>query len=146
MSDADSPKVGARPTDAPESLFAGAGAPPFTPPPTLPRLEVLESQLSVTESQPSVTDLVQAQLDISLDPNTPRDRRHKAAERVLTTGKAAQVLRTHLDAVVKVFCTHARPNWELPWQMRRVRLLPSAASRSRKQPTNQPSTHRQLPK
>ena len=145
MSDADSPKVGARrpADDAPESLFAGAGE-PFPPPPTLPRLEVAESQPSVTDlsefsrfhelpveaensrdqptnHSPTTTKTkiaVQAQLDISLDPNTPRDRRHKAAERVLTTGKAAQVLRTHLDAVVKVFCTHARPNWELPWQMR----------------------------
>ena len=58
MSDTDSPKLGARrpADDAPESLFAGAGepfpsagAPPFTPPPTLPRLEVAESQPSVTD-------------------------------------------------------------------------------------------------
>ena len=26
---------------------------------------------------------------------------------------------SHLDAVLKLFCTHTTPNYSLPWQMRR---------------------------
>lgn len=36
----------------------------------------------------------------------------------MTSGLAAQVLKRHMDAVVKVYCTHSRPNFELPWQVR----------------------------
>lgn len=55
---------------------------------------------------------------VILDPATPRTRKHQLAERQMTTGPAAQVLKRHMDAVVKVYCVHSKPNFELPWQVR----------------------------
>ncbi|PSC68151.1 protease Do-like 9 [Micractinium conductrix] len=64
---------------------------------------------------PSMTDLVGGHLDeeIILDPNTPRSPKHQAAEQIMTSGKNAQVLKRHMDAVVKVFATHSKPNFTL---------------------------------
>lgn len=79
-----------------------------------------ESALTVTpslmEKQPTALDLIQA--DVILDPATPLTPQHKHAEAQMLGGPAAQVLKRHMDAVVKVYCTHNKPNFELPWQTR----------------------------
>jgi S1-C subfamily serine protease len=75
------------------------------------------------EQQPTARDLMvcvpsPSPDDVILDPATPRTPTHQRAELQMTTGTAAQVLKKHMDAVVKVHTTHSRPNWELPWQRR----------------------------
>lgn len=73
------------------------------------------------EAQPTATDLIDSgsgSQQLILDPATPRTPKHKQAEIMMTAGPAAQVLKRHMDAVVKVYCTHTRPNFELPWQVR----------------------------
>ena len=65
----------------------------------------------------SSTDLIQDQ-HVLLDPATPATPKHAAAAAELTTGYGARVLKRHMDAVLKVFATHSRPNYELPWQRR----------------------------
>ncbi|KAL4421535.1 hypothetical protein ABPG75_010826 [Micractinium tetrahymenae] len=67
------------------------------------------------QTAPSATDLVEAE-EIILDPNTPRSPKHQAAEQQMTSGRTGQVLKMHMDAVVKVFATHSKPNFTLPWQ------------------------------
>ncbi|PRW60277.1 Protease Do-like 9 [Chlorella sorokiniana] len=54
--------------------------------------------------------------ELMLDPNTPRSPKHQLAEQILTTGEPAKALVKHMDAVVKVFATHSKPNFNLPWQ------------------------------
>ncbi|KAL4855164.1 Protease Do-like 9 [Chlorella vulgaris] len=76
------------------------------PPPSIPPLNF--------NSQLSMTDLVEEQL--ILDPNTPRSPKHQMAEHIMTSGSTAQVMKRHMDAVVKVFATHSKPNFTLPWQ------------------------------
>ncbi|KAI7836909.1 hypothetical protein COHA_009241 [Chlorella ohadii] len=82
------------------------------------------------ETQPSMTDLVgpgatngsseraavATEQPFVLDPNTPRSPKHQLAEQILTTGAPARALVKHMDAVVKVFATHSKPNFNLPWQ------------------------------
>ena len=72
------------------------------------------------ESQPTGTDLVAPEEsdDIILDPATPSTPRHRQAENQLLRGPASVVLKRHMDAVVKVFSKHTKPNFELPWQSR----------------------------
>lgn len=72
---------------------------------------------SPIETQPSMTDLV-SDHSIILDPSTPRTPKHQLAEQIMTTGTTAQVLKKHMDSVIKVFATHTKPNFELPWQRR----------------------------
>ena len=69
----------------------------------------------VMEKQPTAMDLLQDQ-DFILDPSTPSTPKHRRAEAEMLRGPAAQVLKRHMDAVVKVFTTHTKPNFELPWQ------------------------------
>jgi S1-C subfamily serine protease len=69
----------------------------------------------VMETQPTAMDLLQDQ-DFILDPSTPSTPKHRHAEKQMLQGPAAQVLKRHMDAVVKVFTTHTKPNFELPWQ------------------------------
>jgi hypothetical protein len=58
-------------------------------------------------------DLIQTD-DFILDPATPGTPKHREAEAALQRGPGATVLRQHLDAVIKIFSTHARPNFEQP--------------------------------
>lgn len=74
-------------------------------------------------TQPTMTDLIQDQ--IVLDPATPRTPKHQQAEQVMTSGDAAKVLKRHMDAVVKVHCVHAKPNFELPWQRKQQNVSKS---------------------
>jgi len=67
------------------------------------------------EKQPTAMDLLQDQ-DFILDPSTPATPKHRHAEKQMLQGPAAQVLKRHMDAVVKVFTTHTKPNFEQPWQ------------------------------
>lgn len=39
---------------------------------------------------------------VILDPATPRTPKHQIAEQVMTTGSTAQVLKRHMDSVIKV--------------------------------------------
>jgi len=70
---------------------------------------------AVLQKQPTAMDLLQDQ-DFILDPSTPATPKHRYAEKQMLHGPAAQVLKRHMDAVVKVFTTHTKPNFELPWQ------------------------------
>jgi S1-C subfamily serine protease len=67
------------------------------------------------QKQPTAMDLLQDQ-NFILDPSTPSTPKHRHAEKQMLQGPAAQVLKRHMDAVVKVFSTHTKPNFELPWQ------------------------------
>ena len=72
---------------------------------------------SAMQKQPTAMDLIKVE-DFILDPSTPRTPQHKQAEAELLGGPAAKIFRRHMDAVVKVYCTHSKPNFELPWQMK----------------------------
>ena len=79
---------------------------------------------SPMEKQPTASDLIQNQ-DVILDPATPSTPKHRLAEAQMLQGPGAQVLKRHMDAVVKVFSTHTKPNFELPWQSRQQTLSKS---------------------
>lgn len=82
-----------------------------------------EEDASTTPALPTpqqrlqLADLVEQSV-LPLDPATPRTPKHLHAEELMTTGTCAAVLKKHMDAVVKVYCTHSKPNFELPWQVR----------------------------
>jgi S1-C subfamily serine protease len=109
-----SPRIRAVQETPPPSLFAGE-----TRPFHLPDTDVgaLFSPPRYFDKQPTATDLIGDEAFI-LDPATPSTPKHRQCEQQLLTGPAAIVLKRHMDAVVKVYCTHSRPNFELPWQLR----------------------------
>lgn len=80
------------------------------------RVEVVPGS-STIQKQPTAMDLIKVE-DFILDPSTPRTPKHKQAEAEVLGGPAAKIFRRHMDAVVKVYCTHSKPNFELPWQMK----------------------------
>lgn len=55
---------------------------------------------SPLQKQPTAMDLIQNE-DVILDPATPSTPKHRQAEAQMLQGPAAQVLKRHMDSVVK---------------------------------------------